>query len=111
DRKNDPWGSRPGNSGKKDQGPPDIDELLNDFMRKLSGIFGGKRRGGGFSGGEGGNGNLSGGLIAGVLVIAGVIWIGAGFYTVDEQERGVVLRLGRALDAVVLPGLHWNPPL
>jgi membrane protease subunit HflK len=41
----------------------------------------------------------------------GVIWVGAGFYTVDEQERGVVLRLGRAQEAVVLPGLHWNPPL
>jgi membrane protease subunit HflK len=30
---------------------------------------------------------------------------------VDEQERGVVLRLGRAQEGVVSPGLHWNPPL
>jgi membrane protease subunit HflK len=105
DRKNDPWGSRP---GKKDQGPPDIDKVFSDFLKKLSGIFGGGRKGP--SGGDAGDG-LSTGLIAGILVIAAIIWIGAGFYTVDEQERGVVLRLGVAQEAVVLPGLHWNPPL
>lgn len=106
DRKNDPWGSR---SGKKDQGPPDIDELVSDFMKKLSGLFGGGGRRSG--GNESGNGGLSTGLIIGVAVIAAIIWVGAGFYTVDEQERGVVLRLGRAQDALVMPGLHWNPPL
>jgi len=105
DRKNDPWSSRP---GKKDQGPPDLDQVLNDFLKKLSGLFGGRK--GGPTQNDGGD-SISGGLIAGVLVIVGVIWIGAGFYTVDEQERGVVLRLGRAQESVVLPGLHWNPPL
>jgi membrane protease subunit HflK len=105
DRKNDPWSSRP---GKKDQGPPDLDQVLNDFLKKLSGLFGGRK--GGASQNNGGD-SISGGLIAGVLVIIGVIWVGAGFYTVDEQERGVVLRLGRAQESVVLPGLHWNPPL
>lgn len=108
DRKNDPWGSR---SGKQDQGPPDIDQLVNDFMKKLSGMFGGKGRRSGGGSGNGSGGGLSGGLITGVLVIAAIIWIGAGFYTVNEQERGIVLRLGRAQEAVVLPGLHWNPPL
>jgi membrane protease subunit HflK len=29
---------------------------------------------------------------------------------VDQQERGVVLRVGKFAE-VVLPGLHWNPPL
>lgn len=106
DRKNDPWGSR---SGKKDQGPPDLEQIYNEFSKKLSGLFGGGRRGGS-DGGSSGDG-VSGGLIAGILVIVAVIWVGAGFYTVDEQERGVVLRLGRAQEAVVLPGLHWNPPL
>jgi membrane protease subunit HflK len=104
DRKNDPWGSR---SGKKDQGPPDIDQVFNDLLKKLSGLFGGRK--GGAPGGQGDG--LSGGLIAGILVLVAIIWVGAGFYTVDEQERGVVLRLGRAQEAVVLPGLHWNPPL
>ena len=33
-----------------------------------------------------------------------------GFYTVDQQERAVVLRLGKFLETVD-PGLQWNPPL
>ena len=31
DRKNDPWGSR---SGKKANGPPDIDAVLSDLIKK-----------------------------------------------------------------------------
>jgi len=105
DRKNDPWGS---NSGKKDQGPPDLDALINDLLRKLSGAFGGKS---GNTPSSGGGRGLSGGMIGGILVALGLVWVGAGVYTVDEQERGVVLRLGRALEGVVGPGLRWNPPL
>ncbi|MEY4640567.1 MAG: hypothetical protein RLZZ227_561 [Pseudomonadota bacterium] len=111
DRKNDPWGSRPGKRpGSDNQGPPDIDQVVNDLMKKVSGIFGG---GGGRKGGGGTDSSdgLSTGLLAGILVIALIIWVGAGFYTVDQQERGVVLRFGVAQEAVVLPGLHWNPPL
>jgi membrane protease subunit HflK len=104
DRKNDPWGSRP---GRDDQSPPDIDELFGDFMKKLSGLLGGKKGGGGSGSGSG----VPSGMFAGLILIAAVIWVGTGFYTVDEQERGVVLRLGRALDGVVEPGLRWNPPL
>ncbi|MES2604435.1 MAG: FtsH protease activity modulator HflK [Pseudomonadota bacterium] len=108
DRKNDPWGSR---TGKKDQGPPDLDQLADDMLRKLGGIFGNKR-GGGSTGGPGSGGNgIPGGLVAAVLVVVAAIYAFTGFYTVDEQERGVVLRLGRVLDEVVMPGLHWNPPL
>ncbi len=104
DRKNDPWGSRPGN---KDQGPPDLDQIVNDFLRKLGG---GPKRGG--SGGSTSSGSgIPGGLVAAVLVVILAVYAFTGFYTVNEQERGVVLRLGRALDEVVLPGLHWNPPL
>jgi membrane protease subunit HflK len=104
DRKNDPWGSRP---GKKDQGPPDIDKFLSDFLNKLSRMFGGGKKGPDSNNTSG----FSGGLLAAVAVIAGLIWVGSGVYTVDEQERGVVLRLGRVQESVVQPGLHWNPPL
>jgi membrane protease subunit HflK len=38
-------------------------------------------------------------------------WAVMGVYQVDQQERGVVLRFGKQLEEVVLPGLHWNPPL
>ena len=109
DRKNDPWGSRPG--GKKDQGPPDLDQLADDMLRKLGGLFGNQKRGGGSTGGAGSGGGIPGGLVVAVLVVIVAIYAFTGFYTVNESERGVVLRLGRALDAVVTPGLHWNPPL
>jgi membrane protease subunit HflK len=49
--------------------------------------------------------------IALVLLVVIAIYGVVGVYTVDQQERGVVLRFGKKLDEVVLPGLHWNPPL
>jgi len=107
DRKDDPWNNRP--SGD-DQGPPDLENIINSFISKVSGLLGGRGTGGG-GGGQGGEDTLSGGLVVGVLIILAIIWVGAGFYTVDEQERGVVLRFGVAQEAVVFPGLHWNPPL
>jgi len=107
DRKDDPWGNRPGGN---DQGPPDLEEVINSFLRKINGIFSGKG-GNSSNGGQDSGPPISGGLVVGVLIILAIIWVGAGFYTVDEQERGVVLRFGVAQEAVVLPGLHWNPPL
>ncbi len=106
----DPWGSK--RPGGNDQGPPDLDEVLASLMKKFSRMLGGK----GGNKGSGGNNNsggekLSGGLIMGAVLVLAVIWAGTGFYTVDEQERGVVLRFGEAMEGVVLPGLHWNPPL
>jgi len=44
------------------------------------------------------------------IVLAVLFWGGMGFYTVDQQERGIVLRLGKYLETVQ-PGLQWNPPL
>lgn len=108
DRQNDPWGSR---SGRKDQGPPDIDKVMADLMKKLTGLFGGGRKGSGPSGAGGSSSGPVMGIIAILVIGAGLIWVGSGFYTLDEQERGVVMRLGRAQEAVVMPGLHWNPPL
>ncbi len=112
DRKNDAWGNG-GQRGGKDQGPPDIDEIFGSLLKKLSkglGSGNGGNQGGDGGGREGGEG-LSAGIMLAVLVIALVVWAASGFYTVDEQERGVVLRFGRALDDLVQPGLHWNPPL
>ena len=44
---NDPWK----NKGGKNQGPPDLDELLNDLGNKVTGdIFGGKTTNGNGSG-------------------------------------------------------------
>jgi len=106
----DPWGSRRPGGGGNDQGPPDLDEIISSLVKRLSGIFGGRKNGSGNRGSDGDN-SISGGLVLGVITILAIIWVGTGFYTVDEQERGVVLRFGKAMEGVVMPGLHWNPQL
>lgn len=96
----DPWGGG-------DQGPPDLDEALRKFQEKLGGIFG---SGGGSGAGNNGGAAVSGGLLGVVLAVLLVAWGLLGFYQVDEQERGVVLRFGKYFDTVQ-PGLQWNPRL
>ncbi|KOO05585.1 FtsH protease activity modulator HflK [Vibrio hepatarius] len=102
-RDNDPWGNNNrGNKGGRDQGPPDLDEVFNKLSQKLGGKFGGK---GGKGPSIGGGGALGIGVIAAIAI---AIWVFAGFYTIGEAERGVVLRLGK-YDRVVDPGLNWRP--
>ncbi|HFQ5228445.1 TPA: FtsH protease activity modulator HflK [Vibrio vulnificus] len=104
-RDNDTWGNnnrggqRPGG---RDQGPPDLDEVFNKLSQKLGGKFGNK---GGRGPSIGGGGAIGFGVIA---VIAVLVWVFAGFYTIGEAERGVVLRLGK-YDRIVDPGLNWRP--
>jgi membrane protease subunit HflK len=92
----DPWGGG-------DQGPPDLDEALRKFQEKLGGLFGG-----GSGGNNSGGAALGGGLIAAIAAVLLVLWALFGFYQIDQQERGVVLRFGKYLETVQ-PGLHWNP--
>ncbi len=101
----DPWGG-----GNGDQGPPDLDEAFRKLQDRLNGLFGGKGGQGSGSGGSGGSFKAGGALFGGLLVVALVVWALFGFYQVDQQERGIVLRLGVYHDTV-MPGLHWNPPL
>ncbi|HBN14545.1 MAG TPA: FtsH protease activity modulator HflK [Pseudohongiella sp.] len=111
---NDPWGGGSGGGGGRrggDQGPPDLDEVLRNLSKKINSLLGGKSgRSGGGSSGSGGAG-FSAGMLGGVIVLAVVVWAAMGFYTVDEAERGVVLRFGELREEVVMPGLRWNPPL
>jgi modulator of FtsH protease HflK len=66
--------------------------------------------GGGGRGGSGSGGARRGfqwPLIAGVLVVG---WLLSGVYTVDEGERGVIVRLGD-FNRVTGPGIHWHLPV
>ncbi|BES70676.1 FtsH protease activity modulator HflK [Marinobacter nanhaiticus D15-8W] len=107
---NDPWG----NGGRRgnDQGPPDLDEALRKGLDKLNQMLGGKKKGGGGTGGSGG-GQSSGGFGA-VLAIIGILFLGyviyQSFYTVDEQERAVVLRFGK-YHTTENPGLRFKVPI
>lgn len=98
----DPWGGNRNNN----QGPPDLDELLNKWLGKLGGI--GKKDGAG--GDAGSSGPAARALLPIVLVVALVLWGLAGWYQVDEKEQAVVLRLGKFHETVG-SGLQWNPPL
>lgn len=125
---NDPQWGRGGGSGSGDgkdderrpqrpggqDGPPDLDELWRDFNRRLNGLFG--RRGGGRgTGGGGGMGSFrpdakGAGLgVLAILAAAVVIWMGSGFYIVQEGQVGVVTTFGK-YDATMPPGFRWRMP-
>jgi len=105
-------------AGGNREGPPDLDELWRDFNRKLSGLFGGRGGSGGpRNGGPSDNGGpnfqpdmKSAGI--GVSLIGGVvalIWLGSGFFIVQEGQQAVVTSFGRyshTADA----GFQWRMP-
>jgi len=104
----------------RNDGPPDLDELWRDFNKKLSGLFGNKGgRDGGQRGGDdrpppGGGGfqpdarsaGIGAALIGGVAVL---VWLGSGFFIVQEGQQAVVTTFGRyshTSDA----GFQWRLP-
>ena len=93
----DPWK----NKGDKNQGPPDLDELLNDLGKKVTGIFGGKT-----TKGNSGKSFSSIGITI-LLIVASIVYAFSGFYTIKEAERGIVLRFGEYSGAVE-PGINWK---
>ena len=95
----DPWK----NKGGKNQGPPDLDELLNDLGKKVTGIFGGKTT----KGGSGSGKSFSTIGISILLIVASVVYAFSGFYTIKEAEQGIVLRFGE-YSGTVEPGINWK---
>ena len=95
----DPWK----NKGDKNQGPPDLDELLNDLGKKVTGIFGGKTT----KSGSGSGKSFSSIGISILLIIASVVYAFSGFYTIKEAEQGIVLRFGE-YSGTVEPGINWK---
>ncbi len=107
DKDKDPWGNN-NNRGGNNQGPPDLDEALKQLMDKLNGMFGGKKPKG--TGGDQGNGGGGAGLF-GLAIIGFILFLGfKSVYTIDEQQRGVVLSLGQ-YDRTLEPGLQFVIPL
>ena len=105
-------------SGNRGDGPPDLDELWRDFNRKLTGLFGGKpgpaRNNG--SGDGGGNGpsfqpdaksaGIGAALVAGVVAL---IWLGSGFFIVQEGQKAVVTSFGK-YSHTAEAGFQWRMP-
>ena len=103
------------------QGPPDLDELWRDFNRKLSGLLSGVKNAkrGNSGGGSGGDDGSGGGfqpdmksagigisLIMGVVVL---IWLGTGFFIVQEGQQAVITQFGKYKSSVGA-GFNWRLP-
>lgn len=95
-----PWGApQPPSGGGGGRGPgspggPDLDDVIRqaqDAVRRW------------LPRGSGGKGLA---LVAGVLV---VLWAASGFYRVNPDEQGVVMRFG-AFDRTAPPGLNYHIP-
>ena len=95
-----PWGSGPRgpwSSGPQSPGgskPPDLEELLRRSQDRLRSLL---------------PGNLGGRGIALIALAVVVLWGFSGFFRVEPDELGVVLRFGKFTREVV-PGLNYHLP-
>ena len=103
DNKNDPW-----SGGGRDQGPPDLDEVVRKIQQKFGGIFGGgKPR----AAGEGpGRGNIPG---IGIIILLIAAWLAYDcVYIIEPADRGVVLRFGKYVDTLQPgPNIRFPRPI
>ncbi len=101
-----PWGSGGGGgSGGRGQGPwgpggpggrpPDLEDLMRRGQDKLRSIM------------PGGVGSSRGIIL--ILLIGIAIWLASGFYRVQPDEQGVVLRFGK-WERTTQPGLNYHLP-
>jgi modulator of FtsH protease HflK len=87
-----PWGSGPQSPGGSRQ--PDLEEFLRRGQDRLRGLL---------------PGNLGGRGIALIALAAIVLWGFSGFFRVEPDELGVVLRFGKFVREVQ-PGLNYHLP-
>jgi membrane protease subunit HflK len=87
-----PWGSGPQPVGPR---PPDLEDLLRRGQDRLQQLLPG--------------GHLSGVGIVLILLGAVAIWGLSGFFRVQSEELGVVLRFGKHV-RTVQPGLNYHLP-
>ena len=90
-----PWGGGPQRPSGGRPNPPDFDKVINDLKNN----FGGKMPGGGSSRRF---------ILLGLIILMG-LWAATGFYRVNPQQQGVVLRFGEWIRTTG-PGLHYHLP-
>jgi membrane protease subunit HflK len=88
-----PWGSGPQSPGGPK--PPDLEEILRRGQDKLRSVLPG--------------GNLGGKGFAVLALAAIALWGFSGFFRVEPDELGVVLRFGQVVREVQ-PGLNYHLP-
>jgi membrane protease subunit HflK len=86
-----PWGTGPQSPGQKQ---PDLEEFLRRSQDKLRGLL---------------PGNLGGRGIALIVLVLLALWGFSGFFKVEPDQVGVVLRFGKFVREVQ-PGLNYHLP-
>lgn len=104
DNHNDPW------SRKKEQQPPDLDELLKkatDWINKAfeSDFFDSAGKKSGRKSGS--SGSPKGMISIAAVILAAILYGLLGIYIVAPAERAVLTRFG-AYVSTELPGMHWR---
>lgn len=98
----DPWSGKP-----KPSSPPDLEQALRDFCKKISGALNNNNR-------ESYPPRLpplnTAKAFSFLVFLLVLIWGLLGFFIVGPDESAVVTRLGRYV-TVLKPGLHWIAPL
>ena len=91
-----PWGGGGGGGGGGQGGrPPDFEDLIRKGQDRVKGIL---------PGGVGGSRAVL--LVIAVLI---AVWMASGFYRVQPDEQGVVMRFGKWVNTTQ-PGLNWHLP-
>ena len=92
---NNPWGN-----GQRPQSPrpPELDKMMSDMQKRFKGFLPG-----------GGSSGKSGGALILILILLLAGWALTGFYRVNPQQQGVVLRFGEWV-RTTSPGLHYHLP-
>jgi len=84
-----PWGQGP--SGQQ---PPNLEDIIKKGQEKLKDSL------------PGGGGKFGFFII---IMVAIVVWLASGFYKVETNQQGVVLRFGEKI-AITQPGLNYHFP-
>jgi len=91
-----PWGQGPdGNRPGGRPNPPEFEKMMQDARRNFGRMIPG-------------GGKPSRWIAFGLIVILG-LWLLTGFYRVNPQQQGVVLRFGEWVRTTA-PGLHYHMP-
>jgi membrane protease subunit HflK len=104
-------GKEPRQTGRPNDGPPDLDQLWREFNQRINRLLRGKG-GGGAGGGSSNDGDdaRNAGISAGVAgAVILFLWLVSGFFIVQEGQTGIVLTFGKYSHSAQ-PGFNWRWP-
>jgi len=107
----DEEGKEPRQTGRPNDGPPDLDQLWREFNQRINRLLRGKG-GGGAGGGSSNDGDdaRNAGISAGVAgAVILFLWLVSGFFIIQEGQTGIVLTFGKYSHSAQ-PGFNWRWP-